>query len=270
MSTKNPWFKFYPQDWRGDPKLRICSLGARGLWIEMCAVMHESDPYGHLTINDKQITDAQLSAVVGGDVGTVSTLLNELEDAGVFSRNRKGIIYSRRMVNDNKKAKTARKNGKSGGNPSLSKQRDISPLDNLPVKPQIPETRSQIKEDSKESLKKPENKHGTRIPNDWRPSAADTEYAAGKGFTDTGDLAEQFFDYWTAESGSKATKRDWSAAWRTWVRNDIKFNGHPAERTGGGRPKGGGQEPASVVAAVRKVIDAGKVERQDDQPRIRY
>lgn len=27
-----------------------------------------------------------------------------------------------------------------------------------------------------------------------------------------------FVDYWTAASGSNATKRDWIAAWRTWMR----------------------------------------------------
>ena len=42
-----PWLKFYPRDWRGDQALRLVSLHARGLWIELLCVMHEATPYGH-------------------------------------------------------------------------------------------------------------------------------------------------------------------------------------------------------------------------------
>ena len=38
-------------------------------------------------------------------------------------------------------------------------------------------------------------------------------------------LAEQFRDHWIALAGAKATKVDWAATWRNWVRNDLKFNG---------------------------------------------
>ena len=50
--TSRPWLKFYPQDWIGDPKLRACSLAARGLWLEMMALAHEAVPYGHVLVND--------------------------------------------------------------------------------------------------------------------------------------------------------------------------------------------------------------------------
>ena len=39
-----PWIKFYPRDWRGDQALRVVSLAARGLWIEMLSIMHEGQP----------------------------------------------------------------------------------------------------------------------------------------------------------------------------------------------------------------------------------
>ena len=149
--SKNPWFKFCPSDWRGDPKLRMCSIAARGLWIEMMCIMHEAKPYGHLLIEGESVSDAELARAIGMDAGEVETLIAELEKWAVFSRNGKGVIYSRRMVRDEKKAQNARKNGKSGGNPKLSKQTQNSAPDNQkgnpPVKgqdkPQIPDTRSQ-------------------------------------------------------------------------------------------------------------------------------
>lgn len=144
-AEKQPWMKFYPSDWRGDPKLRACSLAARGLWIECIGVMHEAVPYGHLLLNGQPVTDVQLAAMAGTDASTAATLIVELETTGVLSRTRDGTIYSRRMTRDAKKAAIARKNGKSGGNPSLSKDEGKSPPDNPKdkgtVKPHIPDAR---------------------------------------------------------------------------------------------------------------------------------
>lgn len=144
----DPWFKFYPTDWRQDPKLRICGLEARGLWIEMIALMHQATPYGHLLVSGQPPTDSQLAMLVGCAPDQITRLVGELETAGVFSRTRSGVIYSRKMSRMQKKAATARNNGKKGGNPKLGKEREISALDNPqdkpPDKPQKPEARSQI------------------------------------------------------------------------------------------------------------------------------
>jgi len=56
-------------------------------------------------------------------------LCRRIESNGVFSRDRRGIIYSRRMVDDARKRRTAAKNGAKGGNPSLLKQKAIPPPD---------------------------------------------------------------------------------------------------------------------------------------------
>lgn len=144
----DPWFKFYPTDWRSDPALKMCSLAARGLWIEMIALMHEATPYGHLVVSGRSPTDTQLAVLAGALPAQVSELLGELEAAGVFSRTREGVIFSRKMTRAAKKAAIARKNGKNGGNPSLRKPTENKPLDNqIPTdrdKPQKPEARSQI------------------------------------------------------------------------------------------------------------------------------
>lgn len=41
-----PSFQFYPADWRGNAKLRRCSDAARGVWIDLLCVLHDSDEYG--------------------------------------------------------------------------------------------------------------------------------------------------------------------------------------------------------------------------------
>jgi len=139
MST--PWMKWYPSDWRADPKLRMCSLAARGLWADMLALMHEAEPYGHLLVGDRAPSDKQIAALVGASPKEVSGAVMELEEAGVFSRTEEGVIYSRRMVRDKEKAERDRENGKGGGNPKLRKKDKVGV--NPPDKAQKLEARDQ-------------------------------------------------------------------------------------------------------------------------------
>ena len=46
---KRPSFQFYVADWRLDQKLRRCSPAARGVWIDILCLLHDSDEqYGVL------------------------------------------------------------------------------------------------------------------------------------------------------------------------------------------------------------------------------
>lgn len=141
------WGKFFWNDWRGDPALRVCSLAAQGLWMQMLCVAAESDPEGYVTIGSRPVGATDLARLTGASEAEVTCLMEELDRNGVFSRDRHGRIYCRRMVRDAKKAQIARKNGKKGGNPSLCKKRQNSPSDKgsdmSEVKPQKPDARSQ-------------------------------------------------------------------------------------------------------------------------------
>lgn len=43
---RRPSFQFYPADWRNNANLRRCSPAARGIWIDVMCVLHDSDEYG--------------------------------------------------------------------------------------------------------------------------------------------------------------------------------------------------------------------------------
>lgn len=133
--------KFYPSDWRADPALRMCSMAARGLWMEMLCLMHEAEPRGYLLVNGKPVTDRQVAALAGLSPKEASVLLEELEQAGVFSRDDNGTVFSRRMTRDEEKSNMDKANGKRGGNPGL--KRAVNPQDNGGHKAQKPEARSQ-------------------------------------------------------------------------------------------------------------------------------
>lgn len=44
--ARRPAFLFFPADWRGNAKLRRCSEAARGAWVDVLCILHDSDEYG--------------------------------------------------------------------------------------------------------------------------------------------------------------------------------------------------------------------------------
>ncbi len=67
---------------------------------------------------------------------------------------------------------------------------------------------------------------GHRLPDDWTLDADLVAWTEARG-VDAWAILESFRDHWKAESGPKALKSDWRAAFRTWVRKAIKFNDAP-------------------------------------------
>ncbi len=117
--AKLPSIQFYPGDWLRDP-VSHCSLAAQGLWLRMLLLAHDSVPYGYLVQQGRAIPPAQVARRCGAStVEEYLTLLAELDAAGVPERTPEGIIYSRRMVRDDRRRREGRKYGKLGGNPVL-------------------------------------------------------------------------------------------------------------------------------------------------------
>lgn len=142
MSAK-PWMKFYPRDWRGDQALRVCSLAARGLWMEMLCVMHEATPYGHLLVGGQPVKDDVLARLVGAAVGEVQAMLVELREAGVFRQTRTGVIYSKRMTDDHKRSIQGRRDKLEGIEKTREKPRPSRSPKRNPAT-QRPEARGKV------------------------------------------------------------------------------------------------------------------------------
>lgn len=80
---------------------------------------------------------------------------------------------------------------------------------------------------------------GHRLPDTFRLTDAMRAIAAEKyPSVDVQAETESFIDYWRAETGAKATKLDWDAAWRVWMARQQKWsnpkqtNAIPAGRAG--------------------------------------
>jgi hypothetical protein len=116
---KLPAIHLYPGDWLRDA-VAGCSLAAQGLWLRMMFLMHDSERYGYLVVNGSPMSSESIARRCGCTPAEYETLLTELDAAGVPSRTKDNLIFSRRMVRDAderqknaERQKRFRNNGKS-------------------------------------------------------------------------------------------------------------------------------------------------------------
>lgn len=85
---RRPSFQFYPADWRNNANLRRCSWAARGVWIEVMGLLHDSDHYGALQWSLKEIAQA-----IGCPVALVKELASKDVLKGCDSGQCDTLIY---------------------------------------------------------------------------------------------------------------------------------------------------------------------------------
>ena len=237
-TSKHRWSKFTWESWRADPALRLCSIPARGWWMELLCLAHEGNPFGHVTVNGEAPSVEMLCALAGGlcpvTPEEVTAWVAELERHGVLSRTQEGVIFSRRMVRDFEAFKAAQKSGRRGGNPILLDKKSAknqTARDKATLNPTLNGgDKAPLKLESESDIycgashPKSTRSVGQYLPEGWTPSMVGRAYAVEWGLNVDREV-ESFRDYWRAASGSKARKRDWDAAWRTWCQNAVKFGG---------------------------------------------
>lgn len=65
---------------------------------------------------------------------------------------------------------------------------------------------------------------GTRLSREWDLPEAWGEWAEQQGMTREAVIREcdKFKDYWISKTGANATKADWEATWRNWIRKHME------------------------------------------------
>lgn len=95
--TKLPASLWFWSDWDSDPSLRACGFAAQGLWMKMLCIAARHDPIGYVSVNGNGLDCDTIARMTGGVTQEVELLIGELERNGVFSRDRNGTIYCRKM-----------------------------------------------------------------------------------------------------------------------------------------------------------------------------
>ncbi|MFG1299470.1 hypothetical protein V5F49_06705 [Xanthobacter sp. V3C-3] len=240
---KDPWSKFFWSDWEADQGLRLCSLAAQGLWMRMLCVCARHEPKGYLAINGNPLVVEDIARLAGVAETEAGILMEELDRNGVFSRNRSGCIYSRRMVRDEKRSKEGRKWKKQGLAQAAETTGEKSGPSRVSARrpsPHIPEARSQ----NRDIHSLPSEAHsqttarGRSLPDDWKPSDKHLQEAGrlGRNAEWVSRQAEAMRTWAMANRNRQvARKADWDLTFLGWMRREHE-KGQPAQARMPSRP----------------------------------
>jgi len=82
------------------------------------------------------------------------------------------------------------------------------------------ETETETEKEREKETEAKQRTKGSRLSADWVLPKEWADWARQeRPDLDLRSVGEQFRDYWSAKAGSGATKLDWQATWRNWVRN---------------------------------------------------
>ncbi len=161
-TIRMPALDIFGGDWLKDA-VAGCSLAANGLWFRICLVMHDAKPYGHLVgANGKPFSEKQIAKQTGCDgTAELKRVLSELTEVGVpgitgdeqYDRLFEasfagavidlspmriadgGVLYSRRMIRDQRLRVIRRIAGRRGWDARMLKIAARSSAEAAPDKP---------------------------------------------------------------------------------------------------------------------------------------
>lgn len=215
------WFKVDDGFW-GHPKVMPLSPSAVGLWIlagtwSSSYLTDGAVPVGMVARFGATLDDAGELVAAG--------LWHEAEDGFQFHEwaeyqpTKEDVEAEREAARERMRAVRARRKGvransdERSDEPDANKPRSSDDVRLTPTQP-VPSR----PEPSKEGSVSP-RKRGQRIPEPFLLTVAMREWAAEEvPLVDVEDTTRRFVDYWRAKSGKDATKVDWVATWRNWLR----------------------------------------------------
>lgn len=178
----------------------------------------------------------------------VSEALNSLFKAGRLYRDGDGIMnpVAAKMISETTaKHQGQILSGQKGGIRSAKirqqNQETTSREPTVSLVANLSHLESKKEEGSKKERKNPRAARSVPLPSDWALSLTGLEFATRNGFDSqySKTMSRSFADHHHAKGNRMV---DWEAAWRTWVRNEIKFKDRrgPPPRNGAPFPSRNG------------------------------
>jgi uncharacterized protein YdaU (DUF1376 family) len=213
-----PYYKAYPRDFiEGTIGMDLETKGAYRLVIDLIYMQGGNLP-----------DDARyISGLLGCTMRRWNAIRQTLLDAGKLRTNGGVLTNERAVIELETLRKLQEKQRENGSQPKKNKGLEKPRLNHTEPEPDITE---------EANASSPTQKRGQRLPDEWRLPREWGEWALSEGWPESvvRAEAEKFKDHWISSSGRNATKRDWKAAWRNWMRNSRApkvVNGDGYERT---------------------------------------
>ena len=116
MTARYKWFKLDAETWLSDPKLRMVSATAKGIWIDLICMCHLSEKYGFLIINDSKMNQKQIKNALKLNQNEMKHF-NKLVEFGIIRQDEEGFFYCHKLLKDKdyseQQAEHGRKRGRS-------------------------------------------------------------------------------------------------------------------------------------------------------------
>jgi len=258
-----PYFRFYPKDWICDT--RDLSDRAKGAYIDILAAMYARGgplPYDEKFLcslmNYKQVRSMRHTfdeliqteklRIVGGHVVN-GRAMEEIADgnrridnatSGGFARANATKTSPKPAQN---RLKTSRKTAETA--PPIEQNQQFNFCYSASASASDKEEEDSLRESKKKKASR--LSESWTLPDEWRAWAV--KHLNGQSL-DVGAEGDKFRDYWISKAGASATKINWEATWRNWVRNAIGYQGRsPPSRTG----YKNGKSP--LIQAIDRMID---------------
>jgi hypothetical protein len=165
---KNPWFKFYAQDWASDTSLLECTMEARGTLIYLMCVAHEGTPYGYLANERGPFSENILAIKCGMPLEDFREAVEDLVTNGRLVADEDGVLYVPRMARDGDICRVRSEAGKQGGlakakqNPGKTPSKTLANDSDLPPSKQAGKTPSKPLTSDSDSGSKEEKGSGEK------------------------------------------------------------------------------------------------------------
>lgn len=94
-----PSMPFYIGDWKKDPGVQALDRYQKSLWFDMICLMWESEERGFLSFNKDAIPINLLANMLGENKNLLEKNIEFFEQLNLFSRDKRGRIHSRKILN---------------------------------------------------------------------------------------------------------------------------------------------------------------------------
>ena len=144
-----------------------------------------------------------------------------------FERREDGRFYQKRVEKELRKAEEISEKQSRNAKERWARgkeNKDLADATAMPSQSQS-QSQSQSKEDiERASSLRSEAKKGSRLSENWVPSADNLDFALKEGLSaaEVEREAAKFRDYWVGRAGAGGVKRDWCATWRNWIRKSME------------------------------------------------
>lgn len=205
----NPWFRLYSEA-VDDEKLRLLAFEDRWHFIAILCCKNNG-----ILDTETTLMRRKVAVKLGLDLRELGEVARRLSEVGLIDQETlQPIKWNDRQFKSDTSAERTR-----AYRDRLKHKRDVT------VTPQDTDTdtEEEIKEPSIPSIKKSQAKEkATSAPKDFEVTPEMFDWAVDQGLPE-GRIrteTEQFLD---RNKANGKTYTDWNAAWRTWMRNAVKF-----------------------------------------------